>query len=93
MLPPANKGFAKLGLKSIKGFNSGELIGYGHISDAIDPAAETRSSAETGFLQEALQDVKNTLTVYKQTLALKVLFQGKQAWGVSVRTDSVDYTI
>ena len=80
--PAANEGFDKLGLKKIDGFNSGKLIDYGHITGAIDPAAETRSSSETGFLQEAIQDVKNTLTAYKQTLALKVLFQGKKATGV-----------
>ena len=91
--PAANKGFDKLGLKKIQGLNSGELIGYSHITDAIDPAAETRSSAETGFLQEALQDVQNTLMAYKQTLALKVLFSGKQATGVQVQTNGVDYTI
>lgn len=90
---PSNQGFAKLGLKEIKGFNSGSLLGYSHITDAIDPAAAVRSFSETSFLQKALQDVKNTLTVCKQTLALKVLFNGQQATGVGVRTAGVDYTI
>ena len=48
--PAANDAFKKLGLGTIDGFNSGNLIGYGHITDTVDPAAETRSSAESGFL-------------------------------------------
>ena len=91
--PYSNKGFSKLGFKEIGGFDSGSLIGYSHISDAINPAAAIRSSAESSFLQEALQDVHNTLQVYKRTLALKVLFNGKKASGVRVRTEGQDYTI
>ena len=89
----AIEGFNKLDFKRIPGLNSGNLIGYAHISDTINPAAGIRSSAESSFLQEALQDVKNTLQVYKQTLATKIIFSGKRATGVQVRTDGVEYTL
>ena len=46
----AKDAFKERGLESIDSFNSGKLIGYGHVTERIDPVAEARSSAETGFL-------------------------------------------
>ena len=89
--PFLNKAFKALGLSQILGFNSGKLIGYSHLTDAIDPQAETRSSSETSFLAEAVQTT--TLQIYKQTLAKKILFTGKKATGVQVQTAGVGYTI
>ena len=89
--PYINKAFKALGLDQILGFNSGKLIGYSHLTDAIDPRAETRSSSETSFLAEAVQTT--TLQIYKQTLAKKILFSGKKATGVQVTTAEVPYTI
>ncbi|KAI4162703.1 MAG: hypothetical protein LQ342_003749 [Letrouitia transgressa] len=89
--PFVNKAFAALGLKSIHGFNSGKLIGYSHITDAIDPQAETRSSAETSFLAAAIE--QSALQVYKQTLAKRIVFSGKRASGVQVQTVGVRYAL
>ena len=86
-----NSAFKALGLRQILGFNSGKLIGYSHLTDTIDPQAETRSSAQTAFLTEAIKTT--TLQVYKQTLAKKIIFNGKQAIGVDVQTAGVGYTI
>ena len=86
-----NSAFKALGLRQISGFNSGKLIGYSHLTDTIDPQAETRSSAQTAFLTEAIKTT--TLQIYKQTLAKKILFNGKQAVGVNVETVGVGYTI
>ena len=73
--PYINKAFKALGLTQILGFNSGKLIGYSHLTDAIDPRAETRSSSETSFLADTVQTTATQ--VYKQTLAKKILFTGK----------------
>ena len=89
--PFINSAFKYLGLRQILGFNSGKLIGYSHLTDAIDPRAETRSSAQTAFLTEAIKNT--TLQVYKQTLAKRIIFNGKQAVGVDVQTAGVGYTI
>ena len=89
--PYVNKAFKALGLSQILSFNSGKLIGYSHLTDAIDPQAETRSSSETSFLAEAVQTT--TLQIYKQTLAKKIVFNVKKATGVQVTTAGVPYTI
>ena len=89
--PYINKAFKALGLNQILGFDSGKLIGYSHLTDAIDPQAETRSSSETSFLAEAVQTT--TLQIYKQTLAKKIVFSGKKATRVPVTTAGVPYTI
>ena len=86
-----NSAFKALGLRQILGFNSGKLIGYSHLANTIDPQAATRSSAQTAFLTEAIKTT--TLQVYKQTMAKKIVFNGKQAVGVYVETAGVGYTI
>jgi len=91
--PYSIKAFESLGLHSIDGFNSGELIGWSHITTTIDPRAETRDSAETSFLQSAIQG-PTKLQIYKQTLAKKIIFNSqKRAIGVQVTTDGITYTL
>ena len=86
-------GFSKLGLKSINGFNTGNLIGFSEFTLTIDPSAGSRSSSETSFLQDAIQ-TSPSLHVYHRTLAKQILFSGnKTATGVRVATDSVEYTL
>ncbi|KAL6714197.1 hypothetical protein ACLMJK_008692 [Lecanora helva] len=85
----------KLGQAAIKGFSSGVLIGSGYVAMTIDPTKMTRSSSETAFLQPALKTT--TLTLYKNTLAEKLLFNGKTISGVSVssttNTTSTPFTL
>ena len=74
-----------VGQKTINGFNSGKLIGSAYASFTIDPVKARRSSSESSFLQQALNNT--TLMVYKQTLAQKILFDSNNvAKGVRVST-------
>ena len=72
-----------VGQKTIDGLNSGDLIGSAYATFTIDPIKARRSSSESSFLQQALNDT--TLMVYKQTLAQKILFDNNNvAKGVKV---------
>lgn len=84
--------FARLGLKPLSGFNSGELLGFAEKTVTIVPHVQVRSSSETSFLQAAIEN--STLQVYKQTLAKKILFSGnKTATGVKVVTGGKTYVL
>lgn len=86
------RAFAKLGLKGIAGFNSGELLGFSEFTSSIDPEAGTRSSSETSFLQQAISST--TLQVYQSTLAKKIIFdEKKNAVGVYVETAGKAYSL
>lgn len=83
----------KLGLKSIEGLNSGNLLGFALCSNTVDPAAETRSSSETSFLRAAVAE-REHLVVYTHTNAQRILFtRGRRATGVLVDTAGKSYTL
>lgn len=83
----------KLGLKSIEGFNGGNLLGFALYSFTIDPAMETRSSSETSFLRAAVAE-REHLVVYNHTNAERILFdRGRRATGVFVNTAGKEYTL
>ena len=85
------KGLQAIGLANIPGLNSGNLIGYAHGTSTINPQAETRSTSESSFLQEALR--KTSLQVYQHTIARNVVFGvNKTATGVNVTTGSFPST-
>lgn len=87
-----SRAFAKLGLRPLKGFNSGQLLGFSEFTLTVDPQSQTRSSSETSFLQEAIK--YSMLQIYQQTLAQKILFHAnKSIAGVSVMTDGVPYNL
>jgi choline dehydrogenase len=74
-------GFQKLGLRLIRGLNSGSLIGYSPITLTIDPQTATRDSAETSFLRSTLG--RANVRLYPSTLAKKIIFdEKKRARGV-----------
>ena len=85
--------FSSIGLPiSNSGFNSGSLAGNAAwTTSTIDPVLGKRSSSETSFLEQAIQDTN--IIVYTQAQASKILFEGKVASGVSVTTQGVSYTI
>ncbi|TVY91829.1 Dehydrogenase [Lachnellula willkommii] len=83
--------FGSLGLQTIAGFNSGNLIGCSEFTSAIDPQAATRSSSETAFLQASI--TRSNLMLYQQTLANRILFENKMAVGVSVSTAGVPFVL
>lgn len=95
----ARRAFIKLGMKQINGLNSGSLLGSSYATLTIDPKNAHRSTSESSFLQAAL-NAGAPLTVYKNTMAQKILFSSnKTATGVQVQTagtfgtPSVNFTL
>lgn len=83
--PSVEESMTSLGVKSIPGLNSGNLIGYSRYTSTIDSVDETRSSSETSFLRNAI--ATSFLQVYHNTAARRILFDGnKTATGVEVAT-------
>lgn len=83
----------ELGLNESIDLNSGILDGFQYTTIAMDAETQTRSSAESSFLRQALQTTTN-LAIYKSTLAKKILFdQDKKATGVFVDTAGVQYVL
>lgn len=83
--PYLKSALARMGFKAVPGLSSGELIGYGDSTIAVDPRTATRSSSETSFLQQAAR-LSSTLTIYPNALAKKILFDAnKKATGVRVQ--------
>lgn len=73
-----------IGIQEIEDFNTGSLMGHQFCTMTIRPTDETRSSSETAFLQSPRH--LGTLSLYKNTLAKKILFDwGNRAYGVRVR--------
>jgi choline dehydrogenase len=89
--PYISKALDALGFQRIAGANSGKLMGYTEITASLDPAAETRSSSETSFLQKAMAET--TIQVYQSTLADKILFNGSTAVGVQVTSSGSTYVL
>lgn len=87
-----------LGMFGINGFNSGKLIGAAYGTFTLEPTSAQRSSSESSFLQSAIKNT--TLQIYKQTLALRILFdKTNSAIGVVVSTQgnhdrqTIEYTL
>lgn len=93
------RAYKAVGLAQIDGFNFGKLIGSAYATLTIDPRNAHRSSSESSFLQDSVQK-SGALTVYKNTLAERILFDATNtAMGVQVNTasgygvPSVKYTL
>lgn len=97
----ARLAFIEAGMPQITGLSSGRLLGSAYATLTIDPINGERSSSESSFLQSAIEAKLQGLTVYKNTLATKVLFSGNgtRATGMSVLTagtfgtGSVNFTL
>lgn len=88
-----SKGLNALGLKSIDGFSSGNLLGYSYTTTAVRPKTATRSASDD-FVKAARDENLKTLKVYTQSLAKRVLFDdNKKATGVEVTSIGIDYTL
>lgn len=82
-----------LNITEIPGFTSGKLLGWSYIAETIDSETQTRSSAETSYLREALAGTTN-LQIYKTTTAKQILFNAsKHATGLRVDTGGFEYQI
>ncbi|KAM5360876.1 hypothetical protein ACJZ2D_013443 [Fusarium nematophilum] len=87
------KGLKSLGLKSIDGFSSGSLLGYSYTTTTVRPKTATRSASDD-FIKAARSEKLETLKVYTQSLAKRVLFDDdKKATGVEVSSLGIDYTL
>ncbi|KAK0635855.1 GMC oxidoreductase [Bombardia bombarda] len=90
----ATKVFSSMGMPLRQdGFSAGGLVGHAYATFTIDPKTQIRSSSETAFLRNSLDDPN--YTVYTMTNAQKIIFDStKTATGVKVSTmDSLPYTL
>ena len=81
----ARRGLINIGMAQIPGFHNGSLIGSAYATLTIDPRNAQRSSSESSFLQAALQN-GTAPTIYKNSFARRILFNGTTATGVLVTT-------
>ncbi|KAI0123316.1 hypothetical protein BJ170DRAFT_105047 [Xylariales sp. AK1849] len=87
------KGLQAVGLNRTLGFDSGKLLGYHYSQSTIRASDQTRSSSAT-YIYKADDESLDTLKVYTQTLARKVVFdENNTATGVDVSSLGIDYTI
>lgn len=77
--------------QSSEGFNSGRLSGFSSwITSSVNPRNATRSSSRTAYLDSRSLP---RLSVYRNTRALKILFNRKQAIGVSVKGQEREFIL
>ena len=82
-------GLTEIGLTELPGMVDGNLLGWMSCACTIDPKTQTRSSAETSMLRQAVKTNFN-LQIYTQALAKKILFDDKKrAVGVKVQVSGV----
>jgi choline dehydrogenase len=79
-----------MGLKLL-GYLDGDLIGSSWYMQTTDPKTMIRDSSETAYLRPALN--RTNLVVHTSTMALRVLFKGKQAVGVTCSTAGKNFTL
>ncbi|KAH8703285.1 glucose-methanol-choline oxidoreductase [Talaromyces proteolyticus] len=85
--------FQELGIRPIKAFTSGNLIGSSWDVTTINSENGERASSEAAFLRPVLESGRTNLVVYPETLAKKVLFDGTKAIGVLVDTSGAEYVL
>ena len=85
------RSFHELGLKELRGFTSGVLLGWSWLAVSLDPTTQTRSSSEA-FLRSALKETQD-LIIYKSTLAKRILFEDRSARSVVVDTGGLAYNL
>lgn len=77
---------------SLSGFSSGSLLGGAWVTSTIAPSDATRSTSESSYLQDAIEETQ--LIVYTHTQTTKILFDAnKKAIGVKVSTQGLEYTL
>ncbi|TVY17343.1 Dehydrogenase patE [Lachnellula arida] len=81
-----------LGLKEAPDFVSGSLLGYQYVAATMDRETQTRSSSETSFLREGIE--QTNLILYPNTLAKKIILDSnKTARGVNIARNDVSWTL
>lgn len=88
--PALQSAMEATGFDPIPGLNSGKLIGYGTMTNAIDIRTATRDTSESSFLQAGARGSSN-LKIYPNTLVKRVTFNDqKRATGVDVQVNSAN---
>ncbi|KAF2135598.1 GMC oxidoreductase [Aplosporella prunicola CBS 121167] len=85
------EGLKQIGIFPRQGFTSGELLGSSFQTLTIHHDTGARASSETAFLRPAMG--RDNLIVYVDTLATRVVFEGKDAVAVEVDTQGFQYTL
>jgi choline dehydrogenase len=80
-----------MGLKQLPGYLDGDLIGSSWYTQTTDPKTMIRDSSETAYLRPALN--RTNLVIHTSTMALRVMFKGKQAVGVACNTARKNFTL
>lgn len=76
------------GFQQVRDYNAGDHEGVAPLQ--LTTRNGFRSSAASGYLRPALQ--RTNLRLIKNSLATRILFEGKRAAGVSYRHDAAAYT-
>ncbi|KAF9892634.1 hypothetical protein FE257_001036 [Aspergillus nanangensis] len=78
------QGLKAVGLNVTTGFSSGQLLGYHYSQSTIRSSDQTRSTSAEYVHSIKESAARKNLKVYTQTVAKRVLFDGKRAKGVEV---------
>ncbi|KAJ0109534.1 hypothetical protein J7T55_014096 [Diaporthe amygdali] len=90
-LVPFLNGFNDIGIGPAEDFNSGDLLGANWVTNNINPENNHRSSSQTAFINPSIANA--SITLYPNTLARRVVFDGTTATGVEVTTGRATYTL
>lgn len=90
-LVPFLGAFNDIGISPAEDFNSGDLLGANWVTNNINPKNNHRSSSQTAFINPSLSNT--SITIYPNTLARRVVFNGTTATGVEVTTGRATYTL
>jgi choline dehydrogenase len=83
--------FQKLGFLTAIDFVSGTLSGVQYCMNTIDPKGQIRDSSESSFLQIAMRTT--AIKVYNNTMAKRIILDGKRASGAVADSGGVEYTL
>ncbi|GMG01726.1 unnamed protein product [Aspergillus oryzae] len=87
-------GLESVGVEVTSEFNSGSLLGSFYCPFTLRPADQIRSSSESAFFRSPYSSrYLETLTLYKNTMGKKILFDQKRATGVEVATAGSKYIL
>lgn len=85
------EGMQAIGILPQNGFTSGYLNGSSWVLATINHTTGFRASSETAFLDPALG--RPNLTIYNETMAKRISFNGKKATGVQVESRGIEFAI
>ena len=85
------QGLQKVGQEATDGFQSGRLIGSAYYPSTIEPIKATRSSSQSSYLESVLNFT--SLKIYNNTIAHKILFEGRIAKAAKVSSKGIHYVL